>query len=70
MLIELGIRTAMRLKLDCELITKEERNVSKRYCIILKTWYGKSIELRALNIIIIIDLIYKKSEVIDNKRRK
>ena len=67
MLIELGIRTAMRLKLDCELITKEERNVSKRYFIILKTWYGKSIELRALNVILIIDLIYKRKGLANEK---
>lgn len=50
----------MRLETDCELITNSNKQVSKKYFIIQKTWYGKSIELRALNIIIIIDLIYKK----------
>lgn len=50
----------MRLQIDCGLTTIGDKQVSKRYCLAQKTWYGKSIELRALNIIIIIDLIYKK----------
>jgi hypothetical protein len=50
----------MRLEFDCGLTTNGNKRVSKRYCITQNTWYGKSIELRAFNIIIIIDLIYKK----------
>ena len=49
----------MKLKLDCELITKNERRVSKRYCVIQNTWYGKSIEIRCFNMILTIDLIYR-----------
>jgi hypothetical protein len=50
----------MRLEVDCGLTTNGNKQVSTRYCMTQNTWYGKSIELRALNIIIIIDLIYKK----------
>ena len=49
----------MKLKLDCGLTTKDERRVSKRYCVIQNTWYGKSIEICRFNMILTIDLIYR-----------
>ena len=43
----------MRLSIDCGIATNGNKQVSKRYCMLQKTWYGKSIEFRALNIILI-----------------
>ena len=58
----------MRLSIDCGITTKGDRRVSKRYYMLQNTWYGKSIEIRALNILLIIDLIYKGKELRDDKK--
>ena len=55
----LGIK--MKIKIDYEIVSKNERNKSIRYFNKMKTFYGTSIDFRIFNVLIIIDyIIYKE----------
>ena len=48
----------MKIKIDYELVSKNERNKSIRYFNKMKTFYGTSIDFRIFNVLIIIDYIF------------
>ena len=51
----------MKIKIDYELVSKNERNLSIRYFNKMKTYYGTSIDFRIFNVLIIIDhIIYNE----------
>jgi len=53
--------TKMKIKIDYELVSKNERNLSIRYFNKMKTYYGTSIDFRIFNVLIIIDhIIYNE----------
>tara|TARA_R110001606_G_scaffold9449_4_gene40775 strand:- start:1657 stop:1842 length:186 start_codon:yes stop_codon:yes gene_type:complete len=54
--IFLGIK--MKIRIDYELVSKNERNISIRYFNKIKTFYGTSIDFRIFNVLIVIDFIF------------
>jgi len=48
-----------KIRVDYEYLNKNERNISIKYFNKLKTNYGTSVDCRFLNVLIIIDFIYK-----------
>jgi hypothetical protein len=54
--IFLGIK--MKIRIDYELVSKNERNKSIRYFNKIKSFYGTSIDFRIFNVLIVIDFIF------------
>ena len=48
-----------KIRVDYEYLNKNERNISIKYFNKFKTNYGTSVDCRFLNVLIIIDFIYK-----------
>ena len=46
--------------IDAEIVSKNEQKVSIRYCYWIETVYGKSLIMRLINIMIVID--FKRKE--------
>jgi hypothetical protein len=46
--------------IDAEIVPKNEQQVSIRYCYWIETVYGKSLSIRFINILIVIDYIPKE----------
>ena len=48
------------IAIDAEIVSKHERKVSIRYCYWIETLYGKSLSIRFINIMIVIDFIRRE----------
>ncbi len=48
------------IAIDAEIVSKQERKVSIRYCYWIETVYGMSLSIRFINIMIVID--FKRKE--------
>lgn len=46
-----------KIAIDAMIVSENERKVSIRYCYWIETVYGKSLSIRFLNIMIVIDFI-------------
>ena len=46
-----------KIAIDAMIVSKNERKVSIRYCYWIQTAYGKCLNIRFMNIMVVIDLI-------------